>query len=474
MVLDYTTIVVSIFIVLLLAYVVVFHKQVTQVDGSLILLSAIALFWAYTKQRTKGVEGFDNSVTTDLKEDFSSIARNLVQYFTVYDNSSFKEGKKAWQSLVKPTKDPKCDARLIFNKSPSFFLQNGISVTDNVVTGPLSNTLGIKFGKPFTTCMAFTSGQLTKATEGNIELIKTYANTPNNNGFSLYIPRSSIKTDGGVNFGSLFFQFGDNAPVACKMTPKDDAINFPINTLCFFVIVRSMDNIRVLYMNEKEDKINELAKVPATPTDATFSNKQLYINRMGNWNANLINVALYNNNLDDIAVLKYYMYVKDLYTKYNNPAYLETLAKFKEAVQKADEVRACPFPIPVCKSCSSIKDWSNMNNILNAPTLCKKEIGNFCTKNPQHPFCYCWDKTSAKYDSQTCQLMRAMFSGNPSSVCQSVCKVDSPQSTDITLEDITFDKIKIKHDMPIPQDVIGNIEQKPLTFWERLVNAFKW
>lgn len=474
--LDYTSTVVSIFIFLLLAYVVIFYKHITQLDVSLLLLATVALLWAYAKENAKGIERFDNSNNVDLTEDYSSIARNLVQYFTIYDDSSYKDGSKKWQSIIKNNEKPDCDTRLILSKPPSFFLQTGISISDNIIiTGPLSNTLGIKYGKPFTVAFAFTFGQLSKADSGIIELIKTYANTSNNNGFSLYIPRSSIVTSSGTNSGSLFFQFADNDPVACKLNSKDTNINFPINTLCFLFIVRSTDKIRVLYMNEKEDKINELASVALDITDATFSNKELSMNRFGNWNANLINVAFYNSNLDDIAVLKYYMYVKDLYTKYNNPAYLETLAKFKEALKKADELRECPFPIPVCKSCSTIKDWSNMNEILNAPINCKKEIGNFCSKNQEHSFCYCWDKSNSKYETQTCQLMRAMFSGNPSSLCQSVCNVSAPSDVKLDLEDISFDKIKIAQDMAIPQQsVSNNVDTKQLTFWQRLVNAFKW
>lgn len=473
--LDYSTTIVSIFIFLLLVYVVVFYKHLNQIDVSLLLLATIALFWAYTKGKQLGIEGFANTTTgIDLTEDYSPIARNLVQYFTVYDDASYKDGKKTWQSLVKNNDQKDCDTRLIFSKAPSYFLQNGISISDNVVTGPLSNTLGIKFGKPFTVCLAFTLGQLTHATDGNIELIKTYANTANNNGFSLYIPRSSIKTDGGANFGSLFFQFADNEPITCKLAAKEDKINFPINTLCFLVVVKNADKVRVLYLNEKEDKINELASITTNATDATFSNKQMYINRFGNWNANMINIALYNNNLDDIATLKYYMYVKDLYTKYNNPAYQETVARLKEAMKKAEQLRACPFPIPVCKSCSSIKDWSNMNDILNAPAKCKKEIGSFCSKNPEHSFCYCWDKSNSKYESQTCKLMRAMFSGNPGSLCQSMCNVTLDNNEKVTLEDLTFDKIKIVQDLPPPKQIANEVDSKPLTFWQRLVNAFTW
>jgi hypothetical protein len=456
-------------------YVVVFYKHLNQTDVSLLLLATIGLFWAFTKGKQMGIEDFaNNNIAIDLTEDYSSIARNLVQYFTIYDDASYKDGRKTWQSLVKNNEQKDCDTRLLFSKYPSFFLQNGISLFDNIVKGPLSNTTGIKFGKPFTVCIAFIPGQLVKSDEGNIEIIKSYANTSNNNGYSLYIPRSSITTDGGANFGSLFFQFADNEPVACKLSAKDDKINFPINTLCFFVIVRTSDKVRVLYMNEKEDKVNELASIPTTATDATFSNKQMYVNRFGNWNANLLNIAMYNSNLDDIAVLKYYMYIKDLYTKYNNPAYLETVAKFEEAMNKAKELRSCPFPIPVCKSCSTIKDWSNMNDILNAPSKCKKEIGNFCSKNPEHSFCYCWDKSNSKYESQTCQLMRAMFSGNPGSLCQSMCNVAISNNDNVTLEDLSFDKMKITQVLPISQQTINQGESKPLNFWQRLVNAFTW
>lgn len=436
-----------VFIVMLIVYVVLFYSTNHVMDTTLILVAASALTWSYLKSQHHKYESFENNdVLRFLIEDYSSISKDLVQYFSVFDKRSYNDGGNQWKNIVKIAGFD-CDTKMTLTKVPKFYVQTGIELGGNSLIGPLSNTMNIRFGNPYTICFAVTMKQLTNAsTKDNIELFKMYANSSNNNGISLFVANDSIDTNNGANAGSLYFQFANNDAVLCKLSSNDSKINFPQNTLLFFVIVRQPGKVRLLLINEKTDKIEEIAAITFDTKDITFSNKEFMFNRNNNWNANIFNVAYFNSALDDIRVTQYYIYVKDLYTKYNNPAYLEALKKYLDSLKVYQNLQKCPFPQDVCKKCSTVKDWSSFTNIIDAPFTCKQAIAKYCSANPKHPFCECWDTSSPKYISTTCTLLRALYANNKNDVCEKVCQVPKDMSILSSLEyknDYTFDKIKI-------------------------------
>lgn len=446
---------VILFIVLLTTYVIVFRYTQHTMDSALLLLAASALTWSYIKTQYFTFEGFANNATTFLTENYSSISKGLVQYFSVFDKRSYIDGQKEWKNIIK-IKGFNCDTSMTLTKVPKYFVQTGIELGENAMIGPLSNTMNIKFGSPFTICFAATMKQLVSTSNKNmIEIFKMYANSPNNNGLHLYIPVDSIDTTNGNNSASLYFQFADQQPVLCKLSKQDNKINFPQNTLLFFVIVRQANSVRVLLINERTDKIEEIASLNFESSDITFSNKELVLNRFGNWNANLFNIAYYNDALNDIRLTSFYMYIKDLYTKYNNPAYLDAVQKYLDSLKAYTALKTCPFPDSVCDQCKSVDDWSNFTSVVNAPLTCKQAIAKYCSSNPTHPFCECWNKTSSKYTSTTCVLLRALYNNNKDNVCENVCKIPKEDSIISQVEyknNYTFDKIKINY--PLETDYL--------------------
>ncbi len=456
---------VILFIVLLTTYVLVFRSTQPAMDTALLILAASALTWSYMKTQYFPLEGFANNATMFLTEDYSSISKDLVQYFSVFDKRSYIDGQKEWKNIIK-IKGFNCDTSMTLTKVPKYYVQTGIELGENSMIGPLSNTMNIKFGSPFTICFAATMKQLVSASNKNIELFKMYANSPNNNGLHLYIPIDSIDTKNGNNSGSLYFQFADKQPVLCKLSKQDSKINFPQNTLLFFVIVKQANSVRVLLINERTDKIEEIASLTFESPDITFSNKELVLNRLGNWNANLFNIAYFNNALNDIRLTSFYMYVKDLYTKYNNPAYLDALKKYLDSLKAYETLKTCPFPKDVCVQCSSVEDWSNFTSIINAPFNCKQSIAKYCSSNPTHPFCECWNKSSPKYSSTTCVLLRALYNNKKDSVCQDVCNIPKEQSILSSIEykgDYTFDKVKINYPLETDYLVADTAQDKTIT-----------
>lgn len=455
---------IPIFVILLITYVIVFYPTQPSMDSAILLLAASALIWSYMKTTNIVWEGFADDFSKHLQENYSSVSQDLVQYFSVFDKRSYVDGSKEWKNLVK-IKGFNCDTTMKLTKVPKYFVQTGIELGENSLVGPLSNTMNIRFGSPFTICIAATMKQLIQNSKGKIELFKMYANSPNNNGLYLYIDKETIDTKNGNNSGSLYFQFADRDPVLCKLAGKDDKINFPENTLLFFVIVRQSNNVRVLLINERTDKIEQIASINYESGDITFSNKELAFNSSNNWNASIFNIAVFNNSLNDVRVAAYYMYVKDLYTKYNNPAYLDALQKYLDSLNAYKALKTCPFPKNVCAECSSVEDWSNFTSIINAPLKCKQAIAKYCSSNPVHPFCECWNKSSPKYSSTTCVLLRALYNNKKDSVCEDVCKIPKEQSILSSIEyndNYTFDKVKINYqvdnEVPLGKD---NVQKNP-------------
>ncbi len=473
--------VILVFIVMLVLYVALFYSTNHVIDSTLLLVGASALTWSYLKAQHQKYETFENSdVLKFLKEDYSAISKDLVQYFSVFDRRSYTDGGNQWKNIVKIAGFD-CDTKLTLTKVPKFYIQTGIELGGNSLIGPLSNTMNIRFGNPYTICFAVTMKQLTNAsTNDNIELLKMYANSSNNNGLSLYITSGSIDTMNGANAGSLYFQFANNDPVLCKLTSNDIKINFPQNTLLFFVVVRQPDKVRLLLINEKTDKIDEIAAIAFDTKDITFSNKEFVFNRYNNWNANMFNVAFFNTALDDIRITQYYIYIKDLYTKYNNPAYLDAWKRYLDSLNAYKDLKKCPFPKEVCDKCSTVDDWSNFTNIIDAPLTCKKAIAKYCSANPKHPFCECWNTSSSKYTSTTCTLLRALYANNTNAVCENVCQIPKDMSILSALEyksNYTFDKIKIKlpgddEQQPVFEPVPANDNPQAPTFIQKIASWF--
>jgi hypothetical protein len=476
---------VVLYVILVISYVVMSYTMNPNMDSALLLFSICALIWASFKTLHIPLESFKNSTKDFLQENFASISKNLVQYFTVFDKDSYEDGKKEWKNIVN-IKGFNCDTSMRLTKPTKFYVQTGLELGGNSLIGPLSNTMNIRFGNPYTICLAVSVKQLIKS-KNAIELFKMYANSSNNNGIRIYISPETVDMSNGANSGSLYFQFADKEPVLCRVSTNDNKMNFPQNTLLFFVIVRQPSKVQLLMLNEKTDKLNEIASVNVETTDVTFSNKELVINRYGNWDGNIYNIAFFNNALDDIRVTTYYMYIKDLYTKYNNPAYLDALKKYTDSLKAYTMLKSCPFPADVCKKCTSVDDWSNFSTIINAPTSCKQSIAKYCSNNPKHPFCECWNKSSPKYTSTTCTLLRALYMSNKNAVCEDVCSIPKERSILSSVNypaEYTFDKIKITYPLtsedkilrslspPSEQTKTTDMQVEANTFWQRLVSWF--
>jgi len=250
---------------------------------------------------------------------------------------------------------------------------------------------------------------LVDANNPEIEIFKLYANSPNNNGMSMYIQNSSLKNINNIQMGNLMFQFADKSPVQCKLQPTHDKIPFEKDILTFYYIIKETDHIRIAVMTETNNTVQEILRFNIDNTDVTFSNKEIVLNRLKAWNGNIYALSIYNITLSDDAITKTYSHLHSEYMKYMDQNYIDMIQQYNDALALMTKSLTCPYDNSVCDACSTVNKWNDMTQVMGSSTQCRKSINDFCTTNMTHSLCKCWNTQNASYKSDACKMFRAIF-----------------------------------------------------------------
>ena len=419
--------IVYIFIVLVIAFVTIGFYKVPKFDVLLILLSVVVLIVTmvlghFVKGKVK--EHFTDENTPqnlkpiELEEDITPIQSHLVDYLTAFNKSSYDIDGNIWTNIAAKQKDGKtCDtsasnSAFTFEMPPVFNRKSGFYMGNNRLIGPLSNALKIQFHNTFTLVLACKHGNLlVDQTNNEIEILKMYANSPNNNGLSLYIQRGSLKNINNVQMGNLMFQYADREPLQCKLQPDHDMIPFEKDIYTLYFIIKETDHVRILTMTEKNNSVDEILRFNVENTDVNFSNKAVVFNRLKNWNASLYNLGIYDVALSDDDITKFYSHLMMEYMKYINQSYIDMIKQYNDTLTMLSKSLQCPFDTNVCKACSEVTKWSDMSQLLTSSTTCRKAVNEFCMANPTHSLCACWDSKTTNFNSSSCKSFRGIFAG---------------------------------------------------------------
>lgn len=458
------------FVLIVIVYILTNKKQINSLDASLLLVSIVALSWkqmTYKPLIEKYLEVPEtlSTLLNTLKpiedeEDVKPISKNLLMYYTTYNSISYTYGTKIWRNVIDTTAtqsgELQCNSSMYFDLLPSFSKIAGFTMGPNKLTGPYSNTLGINYRGQYSLMLIFKHGNLKNdATVSNkIELVKLWANSPNNNGISMYIEPGSLDVVNNTQFGKLMFQYADYSPVHCKISETDELLPIDSNVLCFLFIIKDNDKIKIQYMTEKSNTIITLAEFNVATTDVTFSNKEMFINRFNNWNANIFNFGIYKVALSDVNISNVYQHIMNLYLKTIDPNYKPIVDTYNETIDKLNKYIQCPFDEKTCIACKDVVEWNDINQVLSASSNCKKAISSFCKQNTSHSFCKCWNTESPEYNSTNCKVLRSLFE-NDKMTCLTnkeilnMTKQCNKQADETGLNfqsDYTFDKVRVKYD----------------------------
>jgi hypothetical protein len=386
-----------------------------------------------------------------LEEDLNILVPVCSVYITVFNIESYPESGQEWYNVAYQKRKDCFNMEnkvFSFQTLPAYTRKSGILLGTNRLFGPYSNMLNISLQSTFTIFMVCKHGDFVANNPQEIELLKLYANSNDNNGLAFFIKAQSINVENNIQSGNLLLKFTDtDTPAECKLNTVDTSFIFDKANPSFYFIVKEMDKIRVLYMNGALSKIYQLASVSIKETNATFSNKEMIINRFSNWKGNIYNFGVINEAIDDSTVTNIHQHIYSEYLKATSDEYIDLSNNYNNILAILNKFTQCPFDEDVCKSCNMIKSWTDTQQIVAAPLECRDAINKYCTLYPKHPFCRCWDSTYYGYASDSCRMFKNIFNPN-AKMCD-----------DVTPDDLSC--IKKKYDLifknECPKQEVSNV-----------------
>lgn len=417
--------IIYIFIVLVIAYITIGYKKLGKIDCFIIAISLVVL--VFTIFKTGDIKEhyvdlkLDNLKPIELEEDISAIKDKLVVYTTAFNKISYNENGNSWLNMVVPQKDGSCEIEAnnssVFNFElpPVFSRKSGFYMGNNRIVGPYCNSMNIQFHNTFTIVLACKHGNLLVEESNNeIELLKFYANSPNNNGISLYIQRGSLRNVNNVQMGKLMLQYSSREAFQCKLKADHELISFEKDIYTFYFIIKDTDHIRVAVMTEKNTNVDEILRFNVENSDVTFSNKEFVINRLKNWNGHVYNFAMFKYALSDDDITALYAHMLGEYMKYVNPNYINVIQQYNETLNLLSKFSSCPYDKNVCNTCNTVNKWNSMDQVVSASSECRDSINEFCMANLNHPLCKCWNTQNSNYNTDTCKMYRGIFTDKAS------------------------------------------------------------
>jgi hypothetical protein len=409
-----------VFLIIYILWYIYYTYSNNDIDVLFVVLLIISLTVLIStildKMKGRSFESFVNNIPipTELSvhENLDNIKDGLVSYWSTFNETSYNGSNKIINDNIDPNK------KYICSISPTFDAKQGFFLGTNVINGPMCNELNIAFKDTYSIIITCRHGKLKNETN-DIEIIKLFANSPNNNGLSLFIRKDSIAEYNDIQQGDLVLQFADREDVVLRKNASDTAINLDKNDIITYFIIKNMDHVKIVSMNDSEGTIRQLCRIEITPSDITLANKELVINRNGNWNANLLSFGIYNKALTDEQISSYFAHQMKNYNISNIEDYNLLIHNYNSIIQTVKDVVKCPFDANICANCIDVKDWTNPTDIVLSSDNCKSAINNFCIQNQTHSFCKCW-----RSNTQACTNFTSIFKKSNQSIIDNFEKND--------------------------------------------------
>ncbi len=321
----------------------------------------------------------------------------LSFYFTVYDMKSYPSaGSRAWFDIAKR----KNDLELMFARVPSITnleVENGLYMGDNSAIGPFTSDLGINSGA-FTIFMMVRIQDLV-ADSTPIDILKLYGNTQDNNALTLRL--SEVSRANVIQTAKISIKIGGSPNWFYAKINNNTNIPFDSQVTYFFAIVCQQSNVELFMSSSLDHHMRTIMKYELNST-ISLSNRAMELNPSKNFNAFFktfggYDAALQPGELDKVSA---HMFMEE---KKQDKVYMQEKERAAIMESKMNALRKCPYDATTCSKCEDIKDWSTPRALMDADTKCLSEINRFCTKNPYHELCGCWNKMDKNYDSKKCQ-----------------------------------------------------------------------
>jgi len=419
------------------------------------------------------VEGFAGGSEGEeeaRKEDLVKIGAGMTMYVTCFDHRSYPEtGGKLWKNIIDKSVQGASpvasslfqDTHLHFSTTPNFTRREGFFLGNNSLSGPYSYQMGIRGDMAFTitTLLRFTGdmqssepqqqvpqeGAEKEGTEtqeqqngGGEDLVifKLFANTPGNNGLSLYIKTGGVENvERRRKISKMFVRFGDAHEFHCVSSPETEDVTLNADDNYLFVIVKNYNKFKVHILNVNARDDPKLTVVDATmdADDAVrFSNVDMVINEGGRWNGNIATFGAYDRALGERDITNLHDHYASIFQRQDSA--FADMANQMESLRRA---KLCPYDEATCEACGNVGDWTDTQNVISVVNeQCKDAITTYCRANPGKAQCSCWDPKNSAYDT-TCKTFRCLMGGTN---LQPECGGGGEQQTDATAEEAAVAK----------------------------------
>ena len=372
----------------------------------LVLLTLAIIGWLAFKTMAKYEAALDNHETFAEQGQTSDLA---LLYTALGGKDSYSPGSRVWKNTAPPptvstSVKASCiddDRNIEFSEKPTYEPGKGIMMRHTAGKGPLSHVLDIDLNNSFSVCVVYH----TRAGDNpNGSVLQLFANTSNNNGLHIY--RES---------GTMNLQFGALNPVSLQEDGDAEAADQYV----LLVITRDSSTSKVravsidLKVADYVDRQTELANLQV-PGDARvpLSNKAVSINGDAKWNVDLLELRFTRAYMSNRDIQTYAETIREKLDNYD-PA----KQRLKSLETRIQQMSQCPYDKNTCAVCGGVQDWTNDSlPALTGGQQCLSAINRFCSSNPTHDKCKCWDATNAEYDT-ACRTYRAIYDPSQARKC---------------------------------------------------------
>jgi len=399
-------------------------------------------------------ENFVNDALTskDAKreENLGYIGSGLTLYYSAFSQSSYNPSAgnqgdlKKWYNISSYFKEQDkntCavtrygESHMAFYSTPTFSRNDGMMLGNNYITGPMSYTLGFAGNTQYSIFMFVKFMSIAPSTR-DIEMFQIFGNTSNLNGVRLYMTGNNTdNVSKDISGSNMYLEIGKGNVLQCQKEGSRN-IMFQHNKPYLFIMTNNNSSIKLsLYEGLKDNKIDLInAPVKSEMFDISLSNKNMLINQNQNVNGNVYAFGVYNKVLADNDMLNLQSHLFSQ-IQVMDPGVIQREKVIETLKQDIQQIKACPYDQPTCDACKSITDWTNINAILTTRDAgCHEAIDRYCTENPSHAMCKCWNSNDNAYTSTQCGLYRNIFTNKG---CVDPDNIDR----------IELSKIKSKHNL---------------------------
>jgi hypothetical protein len=317
------------------------------------------------------------------------------------------------------------ESHMNFFNNPTYSREDGIMLGNNYITGPMSYTLGIS-GNTQYSIFVFIKFMSISQSNNDIELFKVFGNNNNLNGIRLYMTGNNTDSvASGISGCNMYLEIGANPAIQCV---KDGSRNvmFQHNKSYLFIMTNNNSSIRLsLYDNLNNNKIDLInSPVSSQMYDVSFSNQNMIVNQFQNLNGNIYAFGVYNKVLSDNDMLNLQNHLFSQ-IQVMDPVVIEKERVIETLKSDINSIKACPYDQDTCIQCKSVTDWTNINAVMTTKDAqCLDAINKFCSDNPSHYMCKCWNSNDNSYTSNQCANYRNIFSDKTCVDVNNLNKVD--------------------------------------------------